>query len=230
MTFSTTHSLPNWSRGCPYILLHCGVSLTVGQDPAHPSRAINRGDHWEASLLRWRSFEQARHRWDRACHRQLRRCFSAFWSHLLLCRGKHHRFHCMRIAVQTPASLRAGNHWRARMWFSLFWSVHPEVSARPPPAFAADNCWLVSALRVFCYFSSRDGKLFGHSSSTSWAGISQLTSKDLSSHLHQWTLKRVVENTCGWVAHSTTQRDERIAGSTSQVLQNITEDRCTGKK
>ena len=48
--------------------------------------------------------------------------------------------------------------------------------------------------------------------------ISHLTRKELSSHHHQWFLKCVVENTCGWVAHSTTQSDERNAGSTFQVM------------
>ena len=42
--FSTTNSLPNWSRGCPCILLDCSSSLAVGQDSAHPGRAVGRGD------------------------------------------------------------------------------------------------------------------------------------------------------------------------------------------
>ena len=57
--------------------------------------------------------------------------------------------------------------------------------------------------------------LVGFSSSMSRAlvysppRICHLTRKEPLSHHHQWTLKCVVENTCGWVARSTTQRGEK---------------------
>ena len=131
---------------------------------------------------------------------------------------------------RNSASLRAGLPSASSLVIlTMLGSVHPEVSSRPPPAFAAafgqfsvwgwDKLLLLSALQVIGYFSTMGGTniwaLFIHELSAHQPHDPQgalVSSPSVDSQVC------VVENTCGWFAHSTTQREKRNAGSTFQVV------------